>query len=143
MKPLAQLIVEAEASLGPDSENIGAVELAAETWREVINAAHLEWSAHRWKLGLIGCSATKLDRPAPARELYTGDLFRSALRLAEARCERVLVLSAKHGAVSLDTVLRPYDEQLPTKRADLTQLAVRVAWELDQEESVLPSTPPY
>lgn len=67
---------------------------------------------------VIACGGEKLDRPAPARELYTGQMFRhtldNALRSAEldregGRDARVLILSAQHGLVKLDEVLEPYD----------------------------------
>lgn len=65
------------------------------------------------RIGLVGCGKKKLDRAAPARELYTGPLFRAALRYAEAMCDRVFVLSAKHGLLDIDTVVEPYDLRLP------------------------------
>ena len=64
------------------------------------------------RIGLVGCGKSKLDHSAPARELYTGPLFRAALRYAEATCDRVFVLSAKHGLLDLDTVIEPYDLRL-------------------------------
>ena len=36
------------------------------------------------KIALLGCGKAKLAIPAPARELYTGSLFRAALRLVDA-----------------------------------------------------------
>lgn len=63
-------------------------------------------------IGLISCSAQKLDRPAPARELYCSPLFRKSLAYAERRCERVYVLSARHHLVELDTVHEPYEHRL-------------------------------
>jgi hypothetical protein len=63
---------------------------------------------------VIGCGARKLDRPAAARDLYTGAYFRSCLAaaLAVVPADRVLVLSAKHGLLPLDQVIDPYDVQL-------------------------------
>lgn len=62
---------------------------------------------------VIPCSARKLSKPARARDLYTGPLFRSALRAAEQLAAQhrgtVAVLSARHGLVELDRVLEPYD----------------------------------
>jgi hypothetical protein len=68
---------------------------------------------------VIPCGGGKLDHAAPAAELYIGSMFRHALvnveRLAamdedEGRGPaRVLILSALHGLVELDTVLEPYD----------------------------------
>lgn len=74
-------------------------------------------------IGLVACSKTKLERPAPARELYASPLFRLALRYAKAQCEVVYVASALHGLVELDTVIEPYD-------LTLTELSpkLRLAW---------------
>jgi hypothetical protein len=72
-------------------------------------------------IGLVACAAEKLARPAPARELYCSPLFRKSLAYAEARCDRVYVLSAAHGLVELDAVTKPYDRRLGGK-------AERLAW---------------
>ncbi len=68
---------------------------------------------------VIPCGGGKLDRAAPARDLYTGQMFRHTLTNAErlAACDvaegrgpaRVLILSALYGLVELGTVLEPYD----------------------------------
>lgn len=62
---------------------------------------------------VIACCRAKLDRPAAARDLYTGSTFRSALAAAESGHfgpdARVLVMSAKHGLVDPAAVLDPYD----------------------------------
>lgn len=63
-------------------------------------------------VGLVGCSARKLDRAAPARELYQGRLFDLSAEYAERRCARWFVLSAKYGLVGPDERLRPYDVTL-------------------------------
>jgi hypothetical protein len=60
-------------------------------------------------IALVGCSGPKLDHPAPARQLYTSQLFRLTLTLAEARHDAVYVISAKHELVALDQVVAPYD----------------------------------
>jgi hypothetical protein len=65
-------------------------------------------------IGLVGCASQKLNRPAPARELYVSQLFKKASAYAEATCDRWYVLSAKHGLVHPDTVLEPYDVRLGT-----------------------------
>lgn len=62
-----------------------------------------------YALGVIACSATKLSTAAPAAQLYTGALFRLALAVAKQRCQRVRILSAKHGVLRLDAVMEPYD----------------------------------
>lgn len=60
---------------------------------------------------LIPCGNAKLAHAAPARDLYTGSLFRLARRFAEARGPW-WILSAKHGLVHPDTVLEPYNVTL-------------------------------
>lgn len=69
---------------------------------------------------IIPCGAAKADHSATARELYTSDHFAYVLRTAESlaaddldsgrtHAARVLIMSARHGLVDLDTVLAPYD----------------------------------
>lgn len=60
-------------------------------------------------IALVGCSGPKLKQPAPARQLYTSQLFRATLALAEQRHDVVYVISAKHELVTLDQVIEPYD----------------------------------
>jgi hypothetical protein len=67
-------------------------------------------------VGLVGCASQKLQRPAPARELYVSQLFKKASAYAEATCDRWYVLSALHGLVRPDTVIEPYDVRLGTNR---------------------------
>ena len=65
---------------------------------------------------LVSCGKSKLDEPAPARDLYTGDLFRKSLGLALAmQPTTVFVLSALHGVVDLDEIVAPYDATLPER----------------------------
>jgi hypothetical protein len=75
-------------------------------------------------IGLVSCSKRKLDRPWPARELYSASAF---FRKARAYCERHYdswyILSAKHGLVHPDEVLAPYD--LTLKRMPVAE---RRAW---------------
>jgi hypothetical protein len=68
---------------------------------------------------VVPCGSEKLDRPAPAGELYRGSMFRhtfdnvsrlAALDEQEGRGPaRVLILSALYGLVDPDTVIEPYD----------------------------------
>ena len=58
---------------------------------------------------LIGCGKTKLPHPAPARDLYTGPLFKARRAFAERSGLPWLVFSALHGFVEPDRVLHPYD----------------------------------
>lgn len=66
---------------------------------------------------LVACSATKLDHPAPAADLYQGDVFRLLRRIIEhpqmhGLYSRWGILSAKHGLVMPEQVLAPYDVTL-------------------------------
>ncbi|WP_433856696.1 DUF6884 domain-containing protein [Streptomyces kronopolitis] len=69
---------------------------------------------------VIPCSGKKLDRAAPARELYTGSYFLTCWRAAAVLAGDdglVLVLSARHGLVTLDQVLEPYDTRFGDRDA--------------------------
>lgn len=64
-------------------------------------------------IALIGCAATKLDRRAPARELYVSALFQLSLQYAEMVLgAEVFILSAQHGLVRPDQELAPYNLSL-------------------------------
>lgn len=69
---------------------------------------------------IIPCGGKKLDHIAPAAELYQGSLF--TYQLAAARAEagedgRVLILSALHGLLELDTLVAPYDVKMGDERS--------------------------
>lgn len=70
---------------------------------------------------VIPCGGAKLDTPAAARDLYTGAMFRHTITAAQTEAARntqqgtparVLILSALHGLVELDTILAPYDQRM-------------------------------
>lgn len=62
------------------------------------------------KLALVSCGKAKLDRPAAARDLYTGSLFRAARRHAEeGGYDGWRILSARHFLLRPDRVIEPYD----------------------------------
>lgn len=72
----------------------------------------------------VGCGAEKLDRAAPARDLYTGALFRGSLAYAERLApDAIYILSALHGLLQLDTVIEPYNRALTDLR-----VKDRLAW---------------
>lgn len=77
------------------------------------------------RLVLIGCGRSKLDRPAPARDLYTGPLFRAAVADVEARGAvpfdllawspaplKWAILSASHGVIEPAREIEPYDQTM-------------------------------
>ncbi len=64
------------------------------------------------RVALVGCSALKNKKPAPAKDFYTSALFRAAYAYAEKTCDVVVIVSAFYGAVAPKTVLHPYDRSL-------------------------------
>ena len=60
-------------------------------------------------LYLIACSQSKLDHAAPARDLYTGQAFKLAIKAAEAASADILILSALHGVLEPEDIIAPYD----------------------------------
>jgi hypothetical protein len=81
-------------------------------------------------IGLIACGKAKLDRPAPARELYVGNLFRACRAYVESTCDEWAILSAKHGLVLPDQVLAPYEQRLSGRAED------RLAWARRVNEAI-------
>lgn len=73
-------------------------------------------TGRRVRVALVGCGKSKLDRPAKARDLYTGNLFRAARTYAERCTDEWLILSASHGVVEPDTILEPYERTLSSMR---------------------------
>lgn len=86
------------------------------------------------RIGLVGCTKSKLDRPAPAAELYSpSTMFRGRRGYVESTCDRWFILSANHGVVAPDEVLDPYDVTLVgTSRLTKRQWTNRVLDELEE-----------
>ena len=61
---------------------------------------------------LVACVSQKLDRRAPAADLYRSDWFRKVRTYVEEAGERWYVLSAAHGLVEPAKRLSPYDTTL-------------------------------
>lgn len=103
---------------------------------------------------VIPCGAAKTTTPAAARDLYTGSAFRHFLAAAETDAAattrelgvrtEVLILSALHGLVSLDTVLAPYDVKMGdegsiTPEALAEQITARgITYGVDEVYAMLP-----
>lgn len=66
---------------------------------------------------LVACVAAKLDRPAPARDLYASPWFQKARAYVERQGGAWFILSAKHGLTAPETVIAPYDETLGAMQA--------------------------
>ncbi|MBH23343.1 MAG: hypothetical protein CMH57_02545 [Myxococcales bacterium] len=61
---------------------------------------------------LIGCGKAKREEAAPARDLYTGNLFRARLRYAAWKGDPYYIISARHGLLEPWRVIEPYDLHL-------------------------------
>jgi len=68
-------------------------------------------------IGIVACSKTKLGHAAPAKDLYTSQLFRAARAYSEASYDRWLILSAMHGLIEPDQIIEPYDVTLARMNA--------------------------
>lgn len=91
------------------------------------------------RVGLVACASQKLDRPAPARDLYVSQLFKKASAYAEATCDRWYILSAKHGLIRPDEVIEPYDMRLGTSTGpDVNAWADRVREQLAAKLAEVP-----
>lgn len=86
-------------------------------------------------LYLIACSAAKLDRTAPAAELYQGQAFKLAMAAADRAGADVIILSALHGAVNPAHQLQPYNRALADMNAQQRKVwAGMVAQQLQQHK---------
>jgi hypothetical protein len=69
---------------------------------------------------ILACSGLKLDRAAPAFDLYQGVMYSTFRTHAAPRARpRVIILSALHGFVLPDTVLEPYEQKMTDGRVAL------------------------
>jgi len=65
------------------------------------------------KVVLISCVSKKQSRKAKVQDLYTSTLFKLNLKYAEKlRPDKIYVLSAKHGLLSLNEEIAPYNQTL-------------------------------
>jgi len=96
-----------------------AVSRAAETPVKPAAATPGEFAGQR--IIIIPCSATKnpVSGPTPARDLYTGSNFQGNLKAAIAQVgeANVRIMSAKHGLLTLDEKIEPYDVKMGSKQS--------------------------
>ncbi len=65
------------------------------------------------KIVLISCVSAKLSRRSKVRDLYISTLFKLNLKYAEKlEPDAIYILSAKHGLLSLDDEIEPYNQTL-------------------------------
>lgn len=85
------------------------------------------------ELGLVSCTKSKLDNPAPPQDLYTESAyFRKARAYAEQEHDHWFILSAEHHLLEPDgPAIEPYDATLTTAgKHEREEWAETVATEL-------------
>lgn len=86
-------------------------------------------------LVIMACSATKAATPAPALDLYRGVMYSTFRANAPATRPAVIILSAKHGFITAEQVVDPYEQRMTEARADdmLAELPAfdTIAWPAD------------
>ena len=84
-------------------------------------------------LYLVSCVARKGASSTRAKDLYVSEWFRRARAYAEATAAPWFILSAKHGLVSPDELLEPYEVTLNTMGiGERRAWAARVQHQMDQ-----------
>lgn len=68
---------------------------------------------------IIGCSALKLDYPAPAKDLYIGPIFKKLFNLANRIGGDIYILSSLHGLILPNTIIEPYEHGIKSYIFDL------------------------
>ena len=63
-------------------------------------------------IALVACVSRKAASPMPAQDLYTSAWFDKASAYARQVADEWYILSAKHGLVSPDMAIAPYDQTL-------------------------------
>jgi hypothetical protein len=63
-------------------------------------------------LVIVGCGAAKRDSEAPAKDLYTSTYFQKKRAYAETIGDDYQILSAEHGLVPHDFVIKPYETHI-------------------------------
>ena len=80
-------------------------------------------------LVINGCSQGKLTHPAPAREFYTGQLFRMVRKFSELHGFEQRIVSGKYGLLSMCDLVDPYDMKIKTK-ADVKRVQNKCLYRL-------------
>lgn len=70
------------------------------------------------KICLVACANKKLSYKASAVDIYVSPLFKKSREFASRFNHRWYILSAKHGLVSPEDILEPYNETLNRKSID-------------------------
>ncbi len=63
-------------------------------------------------IAFISCVKTKRNYPCKAQDMYISDLFKKSLAYAKKHADKVFILSAKYGLLTLDEIIYPYEKTL-------------------------------
>lgn len=85
---------------------------------------------------LVSCGKSKQQTAAPAKDLYTSERFKEARRFAERFAQNWFIISAKHGLVSPEATLNPYDFSI-----DLLNPDQKRAWADEVTKALLKHVP--
>jgi len=90
------------------------------------------------KIVLIACASQKLASKAKARDLYTSTLFKKSLAYAQRlQPDSILILSAKHALLDLETEIEPYNLTLNNMSAsEIRSWAERVVKQLSERSDL-------
>ena len=90
------------------------------------------------KIVLISCVSKKLSHKAKSKDLYTSPLFKFNLKYAKSlKPDKIFILSAKYGLVSLDQELEPYDKTLnKMNKKERVVWATRVLAQLKEKSNL-------
>lgn len=84
-------------------------------------------------VALVSCGKGKKAHRSPAGEIYTSTLFKASREYAKHHADEWYILSAKHGLVSPEVEIDPYEETLKNKsKSDREAWSEAVAVELFQ-----------
>lgn len=74
---------------------------------------------------IVNCSKKKLETPAKAKDLYTGQFFRGVKQLSEKLDFDLAILSAKYGLLNANQIIEPYDQIIKSKK-DIQELQKKI-----------------
>jgi hypothetical protein len=85
------------------------------------------------RIVLISCVSQKVSHRAKVKDLYVSTLFRLNLKYAERlKPDAIYILSAKHGLLSLEQEIEPYEQTLNNMRtAEIKEWAGKVLSQLN------------
>jgi len=82
---------------------------------------------------IIACGKAKRDRPAMAKDLYTGNYFRDVHTWANSITpgHNIYIVSAKHGLIPSTRIIAPYDLKMGDPGSVTTHTLTKQAHALD------------